>query len=96
MTNYGKRGGNSPTAGKRWRTFMATAPDGSQLTLHKFTTAEAPFRMGAYIYRANGPVGFGGQDGKWYANGLLGNGEIGPYWMNGKNRVILEAVEVIQ
>lgn len=70
MSDYGKRGGTSATAGKRRRTFAATAPDGSPLKAGSFQLQgkPGPFQMSSFQH-----------DGKWYAGSVFQVGEAPPH-----------------
>jgi len=54
MTTYGQRGGDGPNTGKKATTYIATLPDGIEVTKRDFNPPAIPT---GYAYQ---------HEGKWY------------------------------
>jgi hypothetical protein len=68
VSDYGKRGGTSATAGRKSALYKATAPDGRVLTRRTFQT-DAPEAL-MIMFRLNGV---------WYDQGVY---DTAPAWMS--------------
>lgn len=82
MSDYGKKGGTSATAGKVSVKYEATAPDGTVLTKRSFKAGDEVAVMNIYKH-----------ENVWYANCVY-NRSNQPGWFTREGAVLVDARRV--